>query len=132
MKLIDTTLLDAVSRQALESERLRRNYNFHDDLAAPCQRLLNALEPGTAVPVHRHIHTAETYIVLRGSIELKYYNDDREVIDEMVVGPAQGIHGVHIPKGTWHGMRVLEHGTVIFETKDGPYAPIAPGDILIP
>lgn len=131
MKLIDTTLLDAVSRQALESERLRKNYNFHDDLAAPCQRLLNALEPGTAVPVHRHIHTAETYIVLRGSIELKYYNDDREVIDEMVVGPAQGIHGVHIPKSTWHGMRVLEHGTVIFETKDGPYAPIAPGDILI-
>jgi cupin fold WbuC family metalloprotein len=132
MKLIDTSLLDSVSHQAAASERLRQNYNFHDFLGAPCQRLLNALEPGTVVPVHRHMHTAETYVVLRGSIELKYYNDDKEVIDEVVVAPALGIHGVHIPQGTWHGMKVLEHGTVIFETKDGPYTPVGPEDVLMP
>jgi cupin fold WbuC family metalloprotein len=66
--LIDEQLLDDVTAKAQASERLRMNYNLHDSLEAKAQRLLNALEPGTMLPVHRHQHTAETYIVLRGSI----------------------------------------------------------------
>ena len=70
--LIDKKLLDEVTERAKASERLRMNYNLHDSLEAKAQRLLNALEPGTLLPVHRHRHTAETYIVLRGVIKVLF------------------------------------------------------------
>ena len=71
MKIINKSLLDKVTAEAKEASRLRMNYNFHDSLDAPCQRLLNALEPGTVVPIHRHKHTSETYILLRGKLKMK-------------------------------------------------------------
>ena len=130
MKIIDKCLLDSVSSDAKESRRLRMNYNFHDSLDAPCQRLLNALEPGTAVPIHRHKHTSETYILLRGKLKMMFYNDKKEVIDESILSIEVGNYGIHIPAGVWHAMEVLASGTVIFETKDGPYMPIQECDIL--
>ena len=130
--LIDENLLDKVTEQAQESDRLRMNYNLHDSLEAKAQRLLNALEPGTVLPVHRHRHTAETYIVLRGCIRVLFYNDDKVITDEFLVHPDEKVYGVHIPAGQWHTLEVLESGTVIFEVKDGPYAPLQPEDILMP
>ena len=130
MKIIDKCLLDSVSSDAKESRRLRMNYNFHDSLDAPCQRLLNALEPGTVVPIHRHKHTSETYILLRGKLKMMFYNDKKEVIDELILSIGAGNYGIHIPAGVWHSMDVLASGTVIFETKDGPYMPIQECDIL--
>ena len=130
MKIIDKCLLDSVSSDAKESRRLRMNYNFHDSLDAPCQRLLNALEPGTVVPIHRHKHTSETYILLRGKLKMMFYNDKKEVIDESILSIEVGNYGIHIPAGVWHSMNVLASGTVIFETKDGPYMPIQECDIL--
>ena len=130
MKIIDKCLLDSVSSDAKESRRLRMNYNFHDSLDAPCQRLLNALEPGTVVPIHRHKHTSETYILLRGKLKMMFYNDKKEVIDESILSIEAGNYGIHIPAGVWHSMYVLASGTVIFETKDGPYMPIQECDIL--
>lgn len=130
MKLIDKSLLDTVTSGAKESNRLRMNYNFHDSLDAPCQRLLNALEPGTIVPIHRHQHTSETYILLRGKLRMMFYNDDKEIIEETILSPDSANYGIHIPAGVWHAMEVLASGTVIFETKDGPYAPIQDCDIL--
>lgn len=130
MKIIDKCLLDSVSSDAKESRRLRMNYNFHDSLDAPCQRLLNALEPGTAVPIHRHKHTSETYILLRGKLKMMFYNDKKEVIDESILSIEVGNYGIHIPAGVWHSMEVLASDTVIFETKDGPYMPIQECDIL--
>ena len=126
MKLIDKSLLDTVTSGAKESNRLRMNYNFHDSLDAPCQRLLNALEPETIVPIHRHQHTSETYILLRGKLRMMFYNDDKEII----LSPDSANYGIHIPAGVWHAMEVLASGTVIFETKDGPYMPIQECDIL--
>lgn len=128
--LIDKNLLDQVTEQAKASERLRMNYNLHDSLDAKAQRLLNALEPGTVLPIHRHNHTAETYIVLRGCINVTFYNDNKTIIEKHLVTPSQGIYGVHIPAGQWHTLEVLENGTVIFEVKDGPYAPLGKEDIL--
>ena len=128
--LIDKNLLDQVTEQAKASERLRMNYNLHDSLDAKAQRLLNALEPGTVLPIHRHNHTAETYIVLRGCINVTFYNDNKTIIEKHLVTPSQGIYGVHIPAGQWHTLEVLESGTVIFEVKDGPYAPLGKEDIL--
>ena len=130
MELIDKSLLDTVTSGAKESNRLRMNYNFHDSLDAPCQRLLNALEPGTIVPIHRHQHTSETYILLRGKLRMMFYNDDKEIIEETILSSESANYGIHIPAGVWHAMEVLASGTVIFETKDGPYMPIQECDIL--
>ncbi|MDD4590199.1 MAG: WbuC family cupin fold metalloprotein [Parabacteroides sp.] len=130
--LIDDNLLDKVTEQAKASGHLRMNYNLHDSLEAKAQRLLNALEPGTVLPVHRHRHTAETYIVLRGCIKVLFYNDDRVLTDEFLVHPDNKVYGMHIPAGQWHTLEVLESGTVIFEVKDGPYAPLQPDDIFVP
>lgn len=130
MKIIDKCLLDSVSSDAKESRRLRMNYNFHDSLDAPCQRLLNALEPGTVVPIHRHKHTSETYILLSGKLKMMFYNDEKEVIEETILSIESGNYGIHIPAGVWHSMEVLVSGTVIFETKDGPYMPVQECNIL--
>lgn len=130
MKIIDKSLLDTVTAGAKESNRLRMNYNFHDSLDAPCQRLLNALEPETIVPIHRHQHTSETYILLRGKLRMMFYNDDKEIIEETILSSESTNYGIHIPAGVWHAMEVLASGTVIFETKDGPYMPIQECDIL--
>jgi len=129
--LIDDHLLDEVTERAKGSERLRMNYNLHDSLEAKAQRLLNALEPGTLLPIHRHRHTAETYIVLRGAIKVLFYDDTRMITSEFMVKPHEGSYGVHIPAGQWHTLEVLESGTVIFEVKDGPYAHLKPEDIMI-
>jgi cupin fold WbuC family metalloprotein len=128
--LIDEKLLDSVTSKAKEGDRLRMNYNFHESLDAKAQRLLNALEPGTVLPIHRHQHTAETYIVLRGVIKVLFYDDDRVLTDEFMVDPLNGVYGVHIPKGQWHTLEVLESGTTIFEVKDGPYTPLGEGDVM--
>lgn len=130
MESIDKNLLDTVSAAAKSSERLRMNHNFHDALNAPCQRMLNALEPGTFVPIHRHKHTAETYILLRGKLKIFFYNEEKVIVEEEVLDQSYGCYGVHIPAGVWHSMEVLESGTIIFETKDGPYTPITEQDIL--
>ena len=130
MKIIDKNLLDSVTLGAKESNRLRMNYNFHASLDAPCQRLLNALEPGTTVPIHRHQHSSETYILLRGKLRIMFYNDNKGIIEETILSLESGVYGIHIPVGTWHAMDVLVSGTIIFETKDGPYAPIQECDIL--
>lgn len=130
MKMIDEKLLDEVTRQAQESPRLRMNYNLHDSLEAKAQRLLNALEPGTILPVHRHPHTAETYVLLRGKIKVMYYNDRKEETECKLLDSKAGSYGVHIPANQWHTLEVLESGSVIFEVKDGPYKPLDKEDIL--
>ena len=122
--VIDKELLDKVSAMAKSSERLRMNHNFHESLNAKAQRLLNALEPGTMLPIHRHLHTAETYILLRGRIKVIFYNEVKEVTDVFNLNPVDEKYGVHIPKGQWHTLEVLEKDTVIFEVKDGPYMPL--------
>lgn len=130
MKLINEDLLNGVTQQAKESPRLRMNHNLHDSLEAKAQRLLNALEPGTVLPVHRHPNTAETYILLRGKIKVMFYNDRKEMTESILLDPMAGGYGVHIPANQWHTLEVMESGTVIFEVKDGPYMPLEKENIL--
>ena len=127
--IIDDQLLDKVSGQAKKSERLRMNFNLHETLDAKAQRLLNALEVGTVLPIHRHKHTAETYLLLRGHINVMFYNDNGEEVERYDLYPGNGIYAVHIPKGQWHTLEVLE-SSVIFEVKDGPYMPLDKDDVL--
>lgn len=127
--IIDDNLLDEVTSKAEQSPRLRMNHNFHESLDAKAQRLINVLLPGTELPIHRHQHTAETYALLRGKMVVIFYNDLGEQTDRFLLDPTIGNYCVHIPKGQWHGIEVLEP-SAIFEVKDGPYTPLSPADIL--
>jgi cupin fold WbuC family metalloprotein len=127
--IIDDKLLDEVAAQAKESPRLRMNYNFHTSPDAKAQKLLNALEEGTVLPIHRHRHTAETYVLLRGRIDVLFYDETDREIERIHLNPLEGRYGINIPEGTWHTLEVHE-SSVIFEVKDGPYTPLEPEDIL--
>lgn len=126
--IINEALLNEVADRSKASPRLRMNYNLHDSPEANAQRLLNALEPGTVLSIHRHQNTAETYIVLRGAIRVFFYNDQKELTNTFVLDPKKKTYGIHIPKGQWHTLEVLESSTVIFEVKDGPYVPLSEED----
>ena len=123
MKIIDNQLLDNVTAQAKASTRLRMNYNFHQSLEDKCHRMLNAVEPGTDIPIHRHPTKDESFVVLRGKVRSTTYNDDGSVIESVVLSQEDGLYGVDIPKGVWHKLESLESGSVIFECKEGPFVP---------
>lgn len=129
MKIVDKELLDSVTEKAKNSPRLRMNYNFHEDLSDKCQRLLDALEPGTVMPIHHH-KVDEMFVILRGSLKVNTYNDDGEVIQSVVLSPSQGRFAVNIKAGEWHSVESLESGTIIMEVKEGPYIPHEIGGIL--
>ena len=121
MKIIDKDLLDTVSNEAKESPRLRMNYNFHQSLEDKCHRFLNAVEPGTVVPIHRHPTKDESFVLLRGKVRVTTHNDDGSEIESVVLSLEDGVYGVDIPKGVWHKLESLESGSVIFECKEGPF-----------
>lgn len=119
--VIDKKLLDKVCEQAKESPRLRMNYNFHLSLDEKCHRFLNAVEPGTEVPIHKHPTKDETFVILRGKVRVTTHNDDGSIIDDNVLCPEEGKYGVNIPKGVWHTIEALVPNSVIFECKEGPF-----------
>ena len=121
--IIDKALLDKVSEQAKVSPRLRMNYNFHQSLEDKCHRMLNAVEPGSDIPIHRHPDKDESFGVLRGKVRPTTYKDDGTVIESVVLSQENGLYGVDIPKGVWHKLESLEPGSVVFECKEGPFVP---------
>lgn len=129
MIIINDELLDKITADAEASPRLRMNYNLHESLDAKAQRLINVLLPGTPLPVHRHKHTAETYVLLRGKMFVVFYNDPGAQIERFLLDPTHGNYGVQIPKGQWHTVEVLEPSAIL-EVKDGPYTPLEPEDIM--
>lgn len=127
--IIDDKLLDKVTAEAQASPRLRMNFNLHESLDAKAQRLINVLLPGTALPVHRHSHTAETYVLLRGKMVVVFYDQTGAQTARHLLDPATGNYGVQIPKGQWHTVEVIEPSAIL-EVKDGPYTPLRPEDML--
>lgn len=121
--VIDEQLLNEVSTQAKASPRLRMNYNFHESLDDKCHRMLNAVELGTQVPIHRHPTKDESFVVLRGKVRVTTYNDDGSVIESVVLCQEEGRYGVDIKKGVWHNLESLAPDSVIFECKEGPFIP---------
>ena len=121
--IIDKNLLDQVSEQAKDSPRLRMNYNFHQSLDDKCHRMLNAVELGTEVPIHRHPTKDESFVILRGKVRVTTHNDDGSIIEDVVLSQESGNYGVDIPKNVWHKLESLESGSVIFECKEGPFVP---------
>lgn len=127
--LINEDLLDYVTAEAEASSRLRMNFNLHETLDAKAQRLINVLLPGTILPIHRHRHTAETYVLLRGKMFVVFYDEMGGQIERYILDPIIGNYGVQIPKGQWHTVEVIEPSAIL-EVKDGPYTPLAPEDTL--
>lgn len=127
--ILNDELLDKVTSEAEESPRLRMNYNLHESLDAKAQRLINVLLPATILPIHRHCHTAETYVLLRGKMFVVFYDEMGAQIERYLLDTAIGNYGVQIPKGQWHTVEVIEP-SAIFEVKDGPYAPLSLEDML--
>ena len=130
MKIIDEQLLNEVGAQAKESPRLRMNYNFHQSLDELCQRFINAVEPGTEVPIHQHPTKDETFVILRGKVRVTTHRDDGSIIEDVVLCNEEGRYGVNIPKGVWHTIECMEPDSVIFECKEGPFVPHKQDGIL--
>jgi len=105
-------------------------HDMRNTPADKSQRMLNAIEPGTELPVHRHRNTSESFIILRGSAEEIFYDDQGNITERVLMQPGSDCVGVNIEKGRWHRIVSLEPDTVIFEAKDGAYEPVSPEDIL--
>lgn len=126
--IIDKDILDELSLKAKANPRLRCNLDMRNGTEDQSQRMLNAIEPGTIMPIHRHKGSSETCICIRGHFE-EYFYDEKgnltETIDMVMGGPV-----LNIEKGQWHSLNCLESGTILFEAKDGPYEPLGEEDVM--
>ena len=128
--IIDNKCLDNLTLLAKENPRLRQGFDMRTTPNDNSQRLINAMEPGTIMPIHRHKNTTETMVMVRGKILERLYDDTGCLTDEFVMEPCGRYPMIQIPAGKWHSLEVLESGTVIFEAKDGMYKPLADDDIM--
>ena len=127
---IDSALLDKLTAAAKASPRLRMNFDLRTSPEDSSQRMLNALEPGTILPIHRHPGTTEVVVILRGSATQYFYDDEGRLTETVTIKAGSECPAMSVEKGRWHRIESLESGTVIFEAKDGAYEPIGPEDIL--
>ena len=125
---IDPHTLDSLTGQAKASPRLRMNLDLRNSETDGSQRMLNAIEPGTVMPIHRHRTSSETVVCIRGHFE-EYFYDDSGTLTEVVDMVPGGVV-VNVPIGQWHSLKSLESGTVLLECKDGAWEPLGEEDIL--
>jgi cupin fold WbuC family metalloprotein len=127
MKLIDRKLLDETTQKAKQSARLRMNYNFHESLDDPVNRLINAMEPATYLRPHRHKNPDknEIFLLLRGKAALFLFDDEGRVTEKVILDPLNGVYGGEIPAEVWHTLIVLASGSVVYEIKQGPFVPLS-------
>lgn len=128
---ITQTLLDCLTEQAKVSPRLRMNLDLRNSNQDQSQRMLNAIEPGSQLPIHRHQKTSETVVCLRGRLVWEFYDEfERTCTERIELCPNGPIVALNVPQGQWHTAKAMESGSVIMECKDGPYESQNPSDIL--
>ncbi len=128
---ITQAILDKLTEEAKASPRLRMNYDLRNSDGDQSQRMLNAIEPGSDIPIHRHKDSSETVVCLRGRLVEEFYDElERRCTEAIEISPNGQVVALNIPAGQWHSLRVIESGTVILEMKDGGYEPISDADIL--
>lgn len=125
--VIDKEVLDLLSVQAKTSPRLRMNLDLRNSPGDQSQRMLNAIEPGTVMPIHRHTKSSETVVCIRGHFEEYFYDEAGQLTEKVDMIPGSIIN---VPLGQWHSLKSLQPGTALFECKDGPYEPLGVEDIL--
>ena len=129
--IVTQTILDKLTEEAKKSPRLRMNLDLRNGSNDQSQRMLNAIEPGSPLPIHRHKHTNETVVCLRGRIVEEFYDElERICTDRIELTPNGPVALINIPAGQWHTVKALEPGTVLLECKDGPWEPLGEEDIL--
>ena len=128
--IIDSSILDNLSEQAKDNPRLRQNFDLRNSVDDKSQRILNALEPGTVMPIHRHRNSSETMIVIKGRLKEYFYDEHGNMTGAWVCAPNSDCIGIDIPAGQWHNLECLESGTVLFEAKDGAWTPLEEIDIM--
>ena len=126
--VIGEEILDSLTAQAKASQRLRQNYDLRNSVSDGSQRMLNALEPGTVMPIHRHKGSSETCVCIRGHFEEYFYDEKGNLTETIDMYPGGPI--LNIEAGQWHSLKCLESGTILFEAKDGAYEPLGPEDIM--
>lgn len=128
---ITQAILDDLTTKAKVSERLRMNLDLRDSAEDGSQRMLNAIEPDSVVPIHRHQNSSETVVCLRGRVVEEYYDElERTCTEAIELRPGGPVVALNIPAGQWHTLRSLESGSVILEVKDGKFEPLSDVDIL--
>lgn len=128
---ITQALLDKLTEQAKASPRLRMNMDLRNSADDKSQRMLNAIEPGSPMPIHRHQKTSETVVCLRGKLVWEFYDDlERICTERMELSPNGPVVALNIPAGQWHTVKALESGSVILECKEGAYEPLQDCDVL--
>ncbi len=122
---INTEFIDKTSAEAKVSDRRRKNYNFHKEMSATLQRMLNAMESDTYIQPHKHENPdkTEVFFSLRGRFVVVEFDDDGKITDHSILDPASGNFGAEIAPRSWHTIIPLDEGTVAYEVKDGPYSP---------
>ena len=128
---ITQALLDSLTEQAKASPRLRMNLDLRNSADDQSQCMLNAIEPGSPLPIHRHRHTSETVVCLRGRLVWEFYDELERICTETIeLSPNGQVVALNLPAGQWHTVKALESGSVILEMKEGKYEPILDCDIL--
>ena len=128
---ITQALMDSLTEQAKASPRLRMNMDLRNSAEDKSQRMLNAIEPGSPMPIHRHQKTSETVVCLRGRLVWEFYDELERVCTETIeLSPNGPVVALNVPIGQWHTVKALESGSVILECKDGAYEPTSEADIL--
>jgi len=127
LNIVSEKSLSELSQKAALLPRKRLNLNFHEDLADPINRMLNAIEPGTYLQPHKHENPdkREVFIVLRGSLIVVIFDNSGDPVDFVLLDPQKGNHAIEVPPGVWHSVISLKSGTVVYEIKDGPYQQIS-------
>lgn len=128
--VIDKALLDDLSAKAKESPRLRMNYDLRNSAEDNSQRMLNALEMGTIMPIHRHLASTETVVVLRGKICWHFYDDAGNETENVVLDADGDLRALNVEKGRWHSLECMAPDSVLLEAKDGAYAPLTEDEII--
>lgn len=129
--VINQALLDKLTDEAKASPRLRMNLDLRNSADDQSQRMLNAIEPGSPLPIHRHRHTSETVVRLRGRLVWEFYDELERICTETIeLSPNGQVVALNIPAGQWHTVRALESGSVILEMKEGAYEPLQDCDVL--
>lgn len=124
-------LMDDLTAKAKASPRLRMNLDLRNSEQDGSQRMLNAIEPGSPLPIHRHRKTSETVVCLRGRLVWEFYDELERICTETIeLSPNGQVVALNIPAGQWHTVKALESGSVILEMKNGPYEPLGEEDIL--
>lgn len=128
--IIDNKVLDNLTEQAKNNPRLRQAMDLRNSPEDGSQRMLNALEPGTVMPIHRHLASSETVIILRGRIRWLFYDEQGRITESTELWSDGDVRMLNVEKGRWHSLECLESGSVLFEAKDGPYHPLQDCDVL--